>query len=98
MLCLRTIIHAYFFERYSSILAFFFKGESSSAHALSFNKPTTTPKPFSSYYIVIDILQNLCSKHLQKIQCIIILLPCEIFPRVYSKKCQSQVVITTSYR
>src|ERR1043166_444154 len=36
-------IHDYFFKRCPSILAFFLSG-SSSAHALSFNRPTIMPK------------------------------------------------------
>lgn len=38
-------IHDYFFERYSSILAFFFE-DSSSAYTLSFNSPTIIFKTF----------------------------------------------------
>src|SRR2546423_15216199 len=37
-----TIIHNYFFERYSSILAFFLSGSSSTHSNLSFNSLTTT--------------------------------------------------------
>src|SRR5437016_14117333 len=37
-----TIIHDYFFERYSSILAFFLSVSSPTHSNLSFNSPTTT--------------------------------------------------------
>ena len=69
--------------QYSSILAFFFEGESFSAHALSFNKPTTTPDTFfTPLRNVRYSTDSLTKAFLENSMLNGNLLPCEIFPGV----------------
>jgi hypothetical protein len=81
-----SIIHAYFFERYSSILAFFFDGESSFAHALSFNPTTTLNTFFTLLRNILYPTDSLSKASSENSMLNGNLLPCENFPEVYSRK------------
>ena len=84
----------YFFKRYPSILAFFLSG-SSSAHALSFNRPTIMPKTsFTLLHSDLYELEFWSKAFLVNSIEYAVSLALDIFPGLYRRKCQSRLVVT----